>query len=284
MHIFVFFLLFFFMSFSALPAMAQGAATSCDPDFMGVLEARSWMQGKREIETAQALLHKSDSVLDYSCFRRRVVNVAVQGGGIFSDRVNGRPLFHCPTFRGGDSYQPTIASPGCGPDAPGGALTETTLDGMLQNLVLDALDQYRQGNYNHRMGGGFTNLSSGPCDLMNDVWKALKCENMNQGPVDGWLSFAALSGRDPRSLPESCNEADRSLRWQTALAAANPAPASPARSGGMDAMKTLLDDLQAGRCGSPVLTGLKVFGASGERDDALCIAPGCYFNGTACVP
>ena len=262
------------------------AGDSCDPDFLDVMEARAWTQGKRDVETAQALLLKSDSVLDYSCFQQRVKEVDVRAGQIFSDHLDPPlPLFYCPSFSPTDNFQPTIRSPSCGPDAPGQpVLTDQTLDQMLQGMVLTALASYRQGNFNHALGGGDTAVAAGPCDVMNRVWKDLKCENLNQRPIDQWLNFSTLMTTDPRTLPTPCGETDRAQRWTAAVQASNTIAASPARSGGMDALQTYLPALAPGRCGAPIFTGLTFYAQGTEHRDAVCVAPGCYFNGAACVP
>lgn len=54
--------------------------TSCDPDFLEVIQTKGWMEGKREMEVAQALITRPDSVLEYSCFTDRAADAGVHGG------------------------------------------------------------------------------------------------------------------------------------------------------------------------------------------------------------
>lgn len=42
--------------------------TGCDSDFMDVLEVHAWMQGKQDLESAQELLTRPNSILEISCF------------------------------------------------------------------------------------------------------------------------------------------------------------------------------------------------------------------------
>ncbi|MCB1651004.1 MAG: hypothetical protein KDI46_03035 [Alphaproteobacteria bacterium] len=45
---------------------------SCDSDFYDVLSARAWTSAKREVETAETLIVKPDSVMEYTCFTGRI--------------------------------------------------------------------------------------------------------------------------------------------------------------------------------------------------------------------
>lgn len=66
------FLIFFvfIVAVGAFPhhAHAQGYDASCDGDFSDVLEARAWLTAKREVETAETLILKPDSVMEYTCY------------------------------------------------------------------------------------------------------------------------------------------------------------------------------------------------------------------------
>lgn len=70
---------------AAAPVMAQvphDLPASCDQAFLDVMEARAWMEGKREMEIAQRLILKPDSVLEYSCFNQRASQL--QNANLFS--------------------------------------------------------------------------------------------------------------------------------------------------------------------------------------------------------
>ncbi len=51
---------------------ALAANASCDDDFRDVLKARAWMSAKREVETAERLILKADSVMEYTCHLDRI--------------------------------------------------------------------------------------------------------------------------------------------------------------------------------------------------------------------
>ncbi len=89
------FVLFLFLTcsglFMVLPSWAQPQATAvvpatCDPDFWEIMDARAWMEGSREMEVAQRLILKPDSVLEYSCFTTRANQLS--GGTVFSSGGN----------------------------------------------------------------------------------------------------------------------------------------------------------------------------------------------------
>lgn len=52
--------------------MAQPVPPTCDENFYDIMSARSWTQGKQDMEVAQKLILKPDSVLEYSCFNARI--------------------------------------------------------------------------------------------------------------------------------------------------------------------------------------------------------------------
>lgn len=76
-----FFNIFLFV-FMVLAAPAIGLAANsivpptCDSGFYDVLSSRAWMEGQREMEVAETLILKPDSVLEYSCFAQQVDNLA----------------------------------------------------------------------------------------------------------------------------------------------------------------------------------------------------------------
>ena len=68
------FFTFFVLFFSVLSAPVHAEVvpgSSCDVDVYKVLSDRAWMEGQREMEIAQKLILKPDSVLEYSCFSQR---------------------------------------------------------------------------------------------------------------------------------------------------------------------------------------------------------------------
>jgi hypothetical protein len=78
-----------FAFFSSQDVMAQPAPAvpaTCDQEFLDVMETRAWMEGKREMEIAQRLILKPDSVLEYSCFNARATQL--NNADLFSSPEN----------------------------------------------------------------------------------------------------------------------------------------------------------------------------------------------------
>lgn len=66
----------------ALPGFALAQVTmvpdsTCNQSVLDAMNERAWLEGKREMEVAQRIILKPDSVLQYSCFSKRVA----EGGG-----------------------------------------------------------------------------------------------------------------------------------------------------------------------------------------------------------
>ena len=66
-------------------ALAQFAATPCDPDYYESLEARAWLEAQREITQNQNLIFKPDSVLEYTCFDNHLRELADHADEMFSE-------------------------------------------------------------------------------------------------------------------------------------------------------------------------------------------------------
>lgn len=58
---------------------------TCDGDFMNQIYARSYMESERQMVTAQSIVRKPDSVLQYTCFDKLASVTATEAGSIFSD-------------------------------------------------------------------------------------------------------------------------------------------------------------------------------------------------------
>lgn len=93
---------------SLAPSWAdRGLPASCDSAFMNVMEARATMEGEREIEMAETLILKPDSVLAYSCFSGELRNLSTAAQSMLSANTGPR-LFHIPAkfFIPQDFFQP----------------------------------------------------------------------------------------------------------------------------------------------------------------------------------
>ncbi|MDB2683035.1 hypothetical protein N9Z27_02145 [Alphaproteobacteria bacterium] len=179
----------------AVPAMAQGGGggqenkgipDSCNPDVMEVMNLRAKLEGEREMEVAQALILRPDSVLEYSCFAENVKLLGASAENMFSgNKPPNRDLFYGqpPDFTPKDAYQPTIRSEqGPKPEKEGQdseGIKETSAQdssdndekypgpehfanniskmeegGERGNMVMDSLYHYLDGNFRHTPLGG----------------------------------------------------------------------------------------------------------------------------------
>lgn len=232
--------------------IAEGVG--CDPQFARVLGERAWMEGERELEAAQRILLKADSVLQYSCFVGEATAAGLAFNTIFSDRKESGQS---------ERYMSYIAM---GPPAgtgPGG--------------------NYLNVNFGHNFAGGFFS-SGGPCASMGAVWKFVKCSDFN---MDWFKTFEELAAGDPRTMPWPCTSASRNQAWNDALVAAFPPPSTPAVPGGMDQVIHYNKRMFGGDCSDsqPIPTGFEVKYGGGTLKDHVCAAPGCYYDGSSsCKP
>ena len=60
------------MSFVPISAGAQSIPDSCDPGMLNLMEKNAWKSGQREVELAQRIILKPDSVLEYSCIQNQL--------------------------------------------------------------------------------------------------------------------------------------------------------------------------------------------------------------------
>lgn len=71
------------MLLGAATAVAQTVAPVCDDGFWASLSVRAENEGRRELEVAQMLINKPDSVLEYSCFGENMNRFA--SNAVFSE-------------------------------------------------------------------------------------------------------------------------------------------------------------------------------------------------------
>lgn len=270
----------------AFPTRAQDAA--CDPAFQTVLDQRALLQGAQDVEMAQTLIYKPDSVLEYSCFSQNVILMEQQAKILFSDNVTSPTLFLGQSFSPqGESTQPTFSSPPGPMGMPGEPqvnyaapvpLDQGTFN-ALYNIVRLPGASYLTGGFAPTMGGGRMGSLPATCDTMAQVWQFAKCSNFEK---DNFRTLSDMAGKDLRQMPLPCDDPARTALIQAALKASAPPPADPAKGGGAQSMRTFIDVLEApegaSSCGAmpPIPTGV--------GDEKLCITPGCRAQGGSCVP
>jgi hypothetical protein len=277
-------------------AMAGAVPSTCDPQVQSVIDARAWMGGKRDMESATSLIvrNANDSILDMSCFDRHIEEFAQQNNYLFSDGhtryvSTGAPagtlfrqeplcfgdgctcyqaLTQCSSQEPEDHFQPTFM-PALGPNPPGAAYTNVSLDNSFINLVRISLRNHLSPNF--RTGTPATGI----CSSMNNLWQAAKCTDINKS---GWITLSDHRNNDRRPATYgACN--DRS-KWSTQFTNANPAPGA---AGALDSVVTYRGTIYPTNCSAirPVRTGLTMKDGNNFRADAVCPGVGCYYNRAA---
>lgn len=260
----------------ALPARAQPALadTTCMPEVMSVIEARGQLEAEREIIQNQNLIAKPDSVLEYSCFEQHMTLAADITGQMFTEREW--------QFGINDAF-----------------IDPYTLDRGIYNVVYEALVSYLRDNYWHQYLGDrseLPSLSMTPgfsCYAMAYVWNRAKCSNFisPRGAQDGFYTFAEYRDmEDPRNLPEpiTCEV------WPEWAAEITDSERMSAPITGAATLTAMQDDLivfpeifDPDDCAaSPAIpTGIYVPPLAGEPgyEEHMCVAPGCYYNGSTCT-
>lgn len=292
------FRLLLFIAFIGIPVAVDAGSTrpveispGCDPEFYDVLHARSWLEGKREVEIAQRLILKPDSVLEYSCFDDRLNEMAFGANTMFSDNVFSSVMFpnHPPTTSRPDfPGPPDVAQPDLdlgpnGPNPPGtpNQLFLTGLDSALAQVVYDPQFSFLLQNFSHRYGGGtaLTLPASTVCNPMQLVWDFMRCQDFD---INSFRTLRQFSLIDPRDMPIPCGDPNRSNNWITNLDNAFPDPGDPGAIDVFDPALAKVNANSAGGCGEdPILTGLQIYAGGASTDDAVCPTPGCYFDGAS---
>lgn len=268
------------------PVMAAPMASdpSCDKDFWDVMGARAWMEGKHDMEAAQTLILRPDSVMDLAGLECRLIELQAAADNMFSDNKASSQLFKNQSFSPDDDFEPTIQSHGY--SSPLGTtyssigfthLNANRLDNALQNLIRTGITKYFS-KWNSCGGAA----GSPKCGSLVHLWQVTKCTNINENMF--W-TFKDISTTDPRVLPCACNS--QRDEWKIAVAAANPKPADPAASGGIDAVATYLSRMAPGACGGPdpnksprpIPTGVMIR-ITGQKPypDAVCLSPSCWYD------
>ncbi|MCB1532625.1 MAG: hypothetical protein KDJ35_07135 [Alphaproteobacteria bacterium] len=286
-----------FFSVLSLSAWAEVLpGTSCDTQVYDVLSDRAWMEGQREMEVAEKLILKPDSVLEYSCFAQRRNELrqygmvwsstsALDDGDITSMMIELTALAAAQAILLGDSSGLEGIIESVGEGLLGGIIANAGGD-PLELLVDPVLQNYLSENFYHSLGGGVYDGTGGGgvCDSMNVIWSFLKCNNFDE---DTFFKFSDLAANDYRDLPMQCPAGTRNADWANAIAGANPPAATPATNGGMDAIQTRSAMLDLTCPEAPIPLGVQVTGgAAGDvgfdhYTDMVCSAPGCYYTPTS---
>ncbi len=273
--------------------------TGCDQDYWNnVMGARSWMAGKHDMEAAQVLIERPKSIMEVMCFDGELIRLANAVDNIFSDAkpnptTQVTALFKHQAFNPQDTYQVRVRNNHTYTDIGGsyGSIGFNTIsrqmhDNTLLRLVRNALRTHFNNFYASPVSTP-TRTATSVCGLMIGIWNTARCDNMNSSQF--W-TFAQLRAADPRVLPTACNL--QRPKWASMMTQAFPPPTLPAASGGMDDTDTFLNLLNPSSCTThptnslpPIPTGVVVdllgVSAAGTHPDAVCSAPGCWYDSAA---
>lgn len=77
----------FLFVFSVFVWQGKGVAglvpnSACDQDFLNLMNRKAEMSGQRDLEQAAAIILKSDSILQYSCFSDHIDDLGIDGGTV----------------------------------------------------------------------------------------------------------------------------------------------------------------------------------------------------------
>jgi hypothetical protein len=250
------------------PAHAQDPL--CDAGLYDQMSQRARLQGQRETVTAQNLIYKPDSVMEYTCFSRFVSHIP--------------PNIHYTSsylLGGSETSLPTFTVTRDFPPQP--MLDISRIPG--ENWIF--------GNFGHTFLGG--RLTTPPavtaaaanyvCDAMAVVWNLAKCQNAApQEPQDGFYGLLAFSSAaELRRYPALCNAA------YTVNTGALPATAAIIYT---SALVAAADCGQAVPTGSTVNMPLDANEPAGRPivyNERVCANPACTYVPTGlntgnCVP
>lgn len=183
------------------------APQTCDTQVWQTMENRARLETEREIMQNQNLIFKADSVLTYTCFDSFAAHVSRYVGVLFTHT----------TYWDGKEIIPW-----------GGAFG---MDSAIQSVVVDSMNPYITGNFNHNMLGGrgdslgMTRPTIQPigskgrtysCSQMDTVWRVAKCMNFMQtadfAKNDGFYPFKNLAAGPAGGQPVDGYEAKTDVR------------------------------------------------------------------------
>ena len=208
---------------SAPHANVTGTTTSaCDGDFMNQIYSHAFMGASREVIMSEQLIHKPDSVLEYTCFDQWVSVAAEHAGPIFTETTFWEDHEICTST--GDSTAsagrpPSCASSGDNTVSPYSididvVYPDDHLDNVLELFLFDNLQTYIDNNFSHTFLGEATTIDndidtsaigsgSYNCSHMSTVYNIAKCIDFMED--DRFRTFADLVNADPRTIPVECS-------------------------------------------------------------------------------
>ena len=220
----------------------------CDGNFMNQMYAKAYLEASREVIINEQLIHKPDSVLEYTCFDQFIAMTAHFAGPIFSenDDFDNREV----TLETADETDTTNYTVNFDDDH---------LDNALDELLLDSLEDYITNNFmditntgDHTFLGGESALQNTmdftaiggttySCNHMQAVWDVAKCRDF--GEDDQFFNFETLSTEDPRILLSECSPGMTTSGGSNSPMTITENPKCPAAGGGPFANTNITNDI-----------------------------------------
>lgn len=190
--------------------------TACDANFMNQIYSKAFMEASREVIMAEQLIHKPDSVLEYTCFDKRIMAAANHAGKPFSEDATAFQTRQV-CLSTDDLAFTAGTPPTCAVDTTLSATVGTVdLSNVLQNFLMADLQNYIDNNFGHTFMGEAISIDNDmtytipadtgylyECTHMGTIWNIAKCVDF--GEDDRFRSFNHLVNFDPRSIPEACS-------------------------------------------------------------------------------
>ncbi|MCC6598171.1 MAG: hypothetical protein IT559_05235 [Alphaproteobacteria bacterium] len=264
----------------------------CDADLLNQMYGLAFIEAEREMVSANAIILKPDSVLEYTCHDQELARAANVTGPLFSESTLWHPV--------------TVPINGniSGTDVPSVDIdvytSPTYLDDIIEIIAMKALKEYVNVNFWHDFLGGtavgdnntiadtVTGVSN-ICDFMYNTYFIAKCSDFAlEAP---YMTFQRLVGVDPRTQPLACPSSHNITQDFVDLAHNKNNIYAPIEPVNMF-LPQILAPGSAVNCSAPIPTGVIVQHTERTQDMAgnpntitdfaypeqLCANPACHLD------
>lgn len=266
---------------------------ACNLDVFVAMRGRAAMEAQEDIVASEMVVHRPDSVMEYTCLDQYMGFTAERADTFFSARTN---------------WQGTTIALWDGTDvAINVFLDPTSLDQILEETVVRSIFDYVSqqfplaflGDTSGGLDSSISNTIGGAsytCTTMSDVWLIAKCENFADsryftGPGPFYTFNEMIPNtNDPRTQYNACNDTglmDVDIQAMTNAGFAyfgnNPATlpginihdyVDPAVCTGLEPIQTGINVLYFDDFSLPTEVAV-------EYEEYFCPNPGCYYDHTS---
>ncbi len=275
--------------------MGAVSENACDPEVYVVMRGRAAMEAQEDIVASEMVIHRPDSVMEYTCLDEFIGFTAERADTFFS----GRNTWSSSGSRG------NIALSNGTNVGINVFLDPTSLDQILEETVVASIFNYVSqqfpltflGDTSGGLDGTVSPTIGGAtytCSAMNNVWQIAKCENFadprfftGPGPFYTYNEMIPNTN-DPRTQYSACNDTglydvDIEVMTNAGLAYHGSVPATLP---GID-INDYVNPSEVCTGLAPISTGVNVvniinFGQAGEiiqeYEEHFCANPSCYYD------